>query len=161
MAERERPSDPVREIRRDIGIKLTVLARLFRNDFDRRVAVTSLTRSKFAMVAVVARRPGVSQRMIAETLEMSEVSAGRLIERLCNEGLLERRPKPGDRRAFEIYLTDAAQPVLDEMSRVALKAEEVYFRDMSIEEMQALLTGLDKLYNNITSIPANCTPPRT
>jgi MarR family transcriptional regulator, transcriptional regulator for hemolysin len=142
--------EPIREVRRNIGIRMTVLARLIRNDFDRRVAAISLSRSKWTLIAAVARKPGVNQRAIAEMLEMSEVSAGRLIERLVKEGMVERRPSEGDRRAFCIYLTPAARPVLDQLAEVAREAEEQVFEGMSQDELETLLAGLDKLYGNIT-----------
>ena len=67
--------------------------------FDREVAGLHVTRSQWTMIAVVARSPGATQRTIAEALEMSEASAGRLIDRLCADGLLERHERYDDRRA--------------------------------------------------------------
>ena len=76
------------DLKRSIGLRLTVLARLLRNRFDREVSSLHVTRAQWTMIAAVARSPGASQRSIAEALEMSEASAGRLIDRLCAEGLL-------------------------------------------------------------------------
>ncbi len=149
--------DAISQSKRDIGLRLSVVARLLRNDFDRRAAETSLTRSKWTVIAVVARRPGVSQRVIAETLEMSEASAGRLVDRLCNEGLLERRPKPEDRRAFSIYLTDAATPVLEKLSELARLAEEQVFRGLSVEQLTNLRDTLDIMAANLNAqTPPDC-----
>lgn len=67
------------------------------------------------MIAVVATNPGATQRMIADTLEMSEASAGRLVDRLCNEGLLTRRSREDDRRAKAIYISEAAEPLLEKL----------------------------------------------
>jgi MarR family transcriptional regulator for hemolysin len=83
-----------------------------RNNFDRVLAEKNITRSQWGLIAVVARRPGATQRTIAEVLEMSEASAGRLIDRLCADGLLERRERDDDRRARAVYITAAAEPLL-------------------------------------------------
>jgi MarR family transcriptional regulator, transcriptional regulator for hemolysin len=143
--------DPDSQLKRDIGMKLSVIARLLRNDFDRRVSEHSLTRSKWTVIAVVARRPGVSQRVIAETLEMSEASAGRIVDRLCNEGLLERRAKQDDRRAFSIHLTPAAKPVLETLSEIAQISEERVFRGLSVEQLTTLRDMLETLAANINA----------
>lgn len=89
-------ADSAHEARRHIGLRFTIIARLLRNNFDRQVVNLNVTRSQWAMIAVVSRVPGATQRTIAEALEMSEASAGRLIDRLCADGLLERRDRRDD-----------------------------------------------------------------
>jgi len=125
-----------------------VLARLLRNNFDRQVASLNVTRSKWAMIAVVSRAPGATQRQIAEALEMSEASAGRLIDRLCAEGLLERRPRDDDRRARAVYLTSAAEPLLDQLAAIAKVGEERLFKDFTDAELDQLKGYMDRLYEN-------------
>ena len=112
-------AERVGELERDIGIRLSVLARLLRNSFDRQVSNLNVTRSQWAMIVVVARNPGATQRVIAEALEMSEASAGRLIDRLCSDGLLERQERYDDRRARAVYLTKAAEPLLAKLAEIA------------------------------------------
>ena len=141
-------TDPSHETRRAVGLRITVLARLLRSNFDREVAEFSVTRSQWAMIAVVSRYPGATQRLIAETLEMSEASAGRLIDRLCAEGLLERRERNDDRRAHAIYLTAAAEPLLAKLAGVARKNEERLFHGFSHGELQQLEQYVDRLYTN-------------
>lgn len=135
--------------RRNIGLRLTVLARLMRSKFDRIVADLNVTRSQWSMIAVVARSPGATQRMIAEALEMSEASAGRLIDRLCADGLLERRDRDDDRRARAVYLTEAAEPLLAKLAEIAKQGEEQMFAGFSQEEVDRLEELLDRLYSNI------------
>lgn len=134
--------------KRNISLRISVLARILRNNFDRQVSALNVTRSQWAMIAVVAHQPGATQRMVADALEMSEASAGRLVDRLCTEGLLERRARDDDRRARAVYLTDAARPLLDRLSIIAEQNEDRLFRDFSDTELNTLRTLLDKLYCN-------------
>lgn len=135
-------------VRRSIGVRLTVIARQLRNLFDRHVGDLNVTRSQWSMIVVVARRPGATQRTIAEALEMSEASAGRLIDRLCAEGLLQRRERDDDRRARAVYLTEKAEPLLAKLADLAQIHEERLFRGFSDEELDQLLTFLDRIYRN-------------
>ena len=137
------------DLKRSIGLKLTVVARLLRNRFDREVASLHVTRSQWTMIAVVARAPGATQRTIAEALEMSEASAGRLIDRLCAEGLLERQERYDDRRARAVYLTKAAEPLLAKLAEIARAGEQHLYRGFSHEELEALQNYLDRIYKNI------------
>lgn len=140
----------MKDQRRNIGLRLTVLARLMRSKFDRIVSNLNVTRSQWAMIAVVSRRPGATQRTIAEALEMSEASAGRLIDRLCADGLLERRDRDDDRRARAVYLTKAAEPLLAKLAEIARQGEEEMFKGFSPEEIDRLEDFLDRLYANIS-----------
>ena len=136
--------------KREIGLRLTILARMLRNNFDRQVSGLNVTRSQWAMIAVVARHPGETQRMIAEALEMSEASAGRLIDRLCADGLLERRDRDDDRRARAVYLTEQAEPLLAKLADVAKDAEERMFKGFSSEDLEQLQNYVDRIYANIS-----------
>ena len=140
--------DGAADKRRQIGLRMTVLARLLRNNFDRQVASLNVTRSKWAMIAVVSRSPGATQRHIAEALEMSEASAGRLIDRLCIEGLLERRERADDRRAKAVYLTSAAEKLQHQLSDIATVSEERLFKGFSDEDLDRLRNYMDRLYEN-------------
>jgi MarR family transcriptional regulator for hemolysin len=138
------------EARGHVGLRFTVIARLLRNNFDRQVANFNVTRSQWAMIAVVSRSPGATQRTIAEALEMSEASAGRLIDRLCADGLLERRDRRDDRRARAVYLTAAAEPLLEKLASVAGASEQRMLKGFSEAEREALGNYLDRIYDNVS-----------
>jgi MarR family transcriptional regulator for hemolysin len=126
-----------------------VLARLMRNNFDRVLAEMNITRSQWGLIAVVARRPGATQRTIAEVLEMSEASAGRLIDRLCADGLLERRERDDDRRARAVYITDAAEPLLAQASEIGSEIGRQVFRGLEHDDLETLARLLGLVYENV------------
>lgn len=137
------------QLRQDIAIRIAVLARLIRNDFDRRLSEMSITRSQWNLIAVVARHPGATQRMISEVLEMSEASAGRLIDRLCADGLLERRERDDDRRARAVYLMAAAEPILSRGAELAHQNFDRLFKGLDEAQLETLLASLGIVYDNV------------
>jgi len=54
------------------------------------------------------RQPGLSQKELAELLEVEPITVARLADRLAARGLLERRPDPADRRIWRLHLLPAA-----------------------------------------------------
>lgn len=134
---------------RQIGIKIAVLARQQRQLFDERVEAMGVTRAKYMLIATVARRPGLTQRMIASLLEVTDVTAGRMIDRVSADGLLERRENPNDRRAYCVYLTPAAQPILDQLATAAATYEQDIFAGVTEEELGMLGGLLDRLQANM------------
>ena len=136
-------------LKREISLKLTVIARVLRNRFDMSVTPHGITRSQWTLIALVANRPGASQRTIAERLEMTEAAAGRLIERLCSDGLLERRQDTKDKRAWRVFLTPAAEPMLALLADFGLSIETRTFAGLSPEEIGQLAVLLDKVHGNL------------
>jgi MarR family transcriptional regulator for hemolysin len=135
--------------KRSISLKLTVLTRQMRTRFDQSVASIGVTRSQWTLIAVIARHPAATQREVAEILEMSEASAGRLIDRLCADGILERRPKEDDRRAYCVHLTEAAGAILEKISLVANEHENIAFAGFEDDDLKKLDAYLSMIAANI------------
>jgi DNA-binding MarR family transcriptional regulator len=88
--------------------------------------------------------------MIAEALEVREITAGRLIDRLCEEGYLRREENPNDRRAYCVYLTQVAQPVLDKLDELAKVHEAAIFAGFDGQDLEQLDALLDTISRNLS-----------
>jgi MarR family transcriptional regulator for hemolysin len=127
-----------------------VVARQLRVTFDQSAEASGLTRAQWHLIAAVARNPGATQRIIAEALEVREITAGRLIDRLCDEGYLRRDENPSDRRAYCVYLTPIAQPVLDKLDELAKLHEAAIFAGFGGEDLERLDALLDAIARNLS-----------
>jgi MarR family transcriptional regulator for hemolysin len=96
---------------RYLGLLLSDSARLLRTVFDRRVRALGLTRSPWLVLRRLDWHPGASQSELAEVMELEKATAGRLIDRLEENGWVERRPDPADRRIKRIYMTEEGERV--------------------------------------------------
>jgi MarR family transcriptional regulator for hemolysin len=101
---------------------------------------------------VVSRYPGATQRTIAEALEVREITAGRLVDRLCDDGYLRRDANPNDRRAYCVYLTAAAQPLLNRLDELGKAHEGWIFAGFEPGDMEKLESLLDKIARNLSDI---------
>jgi MarR family transcriptional regulator for hemolysin len=128
-----------------------VVARQLRITFDQSAERSGLTRAQWYVIAAVSRNPGATQRMIAEALEVREITAGRLVDRLCEEGYLKREENPTDRRAYCLYITPAAQPVLDKLDELGKIHEAAIFAGFEAAELEQLDTLLDAISRNMLS----------
>jgi MarR family transcriptional regulator for hemolysin len=136
---------------RSVGLKVTTVAQQLRNRFDHAVEADGLTRGKWRIIAAAASTPGTTQRSIAAVLEITEVTAGQLIDRLCADGYLERREHPKDRRAYCVHLTPAAEPLLARLEAVARSLECEVFAGFDEDELLQLDTLLDRLARNLAA----------
>jgi MarR family transcriptional regulator for hemolysin len=139
----------VADVRRDISRRLTIIGRQLRSLFDRHAGELAVTRSQWSTIIVVARRPGATQRAIADALEMSESFAGRLIDRLCAEGLLRRQEHDSDKRARAVYLGEKGEPLLTQLSDLGRHHEERLISSFSYDEIEEFQGFLDRIYVNL------------
>ena len=137
---------------RSVALKLSVVARQLRVSFDQSAETCGLTRAQWTLIAVVARNPGATQRTVAEALEVREITAGRLVDRLCEEGYLRRDANPSDRRAYCVHLTAAAEPLLAKLDDLARLHEARIFSGFESEALEKLDSLLDRVAQNLAEL---------
>src|SRR5215470_13169006 len=86
--------------------------RLMRLYADKQAARYGITRAQWAVLAKVERSEGLKQTELAEQMEMQPITLTRLIDKLCDNGWIERRGDETDRRVNRLYLKKAARPLL-------------------------------------------------
>jgi MarR family transcriptional regulator, transcriptional regulator for hemolysin len=117
---------------RELAFAINDVARLLRTYADHKAAQFGMTRAKWAVLARLDRFEGLKQAELAEMLDLQPITLTRLLDGLADNGLIERRPDPGDRRAKRLFLTPAARPLLERLT------------DLGEDLMAEALAGLDR-----------------
>ena len=136
---------------RNVGFLLHDVSRLLRKNFDRRARALGLTRAQWRVMAHLAPRQGINQTALAEILEIENITVARHIDRLQETGWVERRPDPDDRRAWHLYLTGKARPILDQMELLAVETQEEAMAGLTESERGRLLTLLLSMKRNMVT----------
>jgi MarR family transcriptional regulator, transcriptional regulator for hemolysin len=147
LMETEPPATPDPE--RSIGFLLSDVTRLLRRDFMRRALALGLSQAQWQALAHLSRQEGVNQVTLADRLDVQPITLARLIDRLQDAGLVERRPDPGDRRALRLYLTAAAKPVLASMWSLAAETREAGLGGLPETRREALIETLQQIKRNL------------
>ncbi|MDD9876208.1 MAG: MarR family transcriptional regulator [Magnetovibrio sp.] len=133
---------------RSLGFLLADTSRLMRKRFDRRARALGLTRAQWRVMAFLSRYEGINQTALADVLEIEPITLGRHIDRLQENGWVERRPDPDDRRVWRIFLTDKAQPVLDELEAIAIWNRDGAMAGFSEAERERFIDDLIRIKAN-------------
>ena len=107
---------PNRSQNRKILFTISDVGRLLRTYADQKARQHGMTRAQWAVLLRLERREGLKQSDLAEDLDIQPITLTRLVDRLCDNDLIERRPDPNDRRAKRLYLKPAARPLLDRIA---------------------------------------------
>lgn len=135
-----------RSLRERFGFALGQLSRLWRKELDRRLSPYGLTEARWLALLHLSRMSHpVTQKDLAARIGVQGPTLVRTLDWLEAEGLIERRPIEGDRRAKSLHLTEKARPSLARIQAVAEGLREELFADVGEEEMLACLAVFERL----------------
>ncbi len=98
-------------------------ARLLRARFDMRARGVGVTRQQYRVLMLLARDDGPTQTEMADLLDVERITLCRMIDRLAEAGLVERRSDPGDRRVWRLHLLPAAHDIVQRLAAVWASVE--------------------------------------
>ena len=133
-----------------IGFLLNDSARLFRRAFNARTRDTGITALQWRLLIYLRRHEGIRQGPMAELIEVEPITLSRMIDRLEEAGLVERRADPSDRRAWLLYLAPGADELLTAMRATtdALTAEAT--EGLNAEEREQLSDLVERVRANLS-----------
>jgi MarR family transcriptional regulator, transcriptional regulator for hemolysin len=134
---------------KELAFTINDVARLLRTHADQKAAQFGMTRAKWAVLARLDRFEGLKQNELAEMLDLQPISLTRLLDRLSNNGLIERRADPDDRRAKRLFLTPAARPLLACLSDLGEELMQTALAGLSASETDFLLSRLYIVKENL------------
>lgn len=137
---------------RNFGFVITEVSRKYLLRFEQRASEIALTLPTCKVLANIQRNEGVNQTRLTELTTLDPMAIVRILDRLEADGLVERRPDPGDRRARCLYLTDKATPTLEEIWQLAAKTRAEAFAGISQEDRNTFLDVLNQLSDNLDQL---------
>ena len=137
---------------KEVAWELGETSRVLRRHFNRHATALGTTSAQWRAMFRLSREPGMKQVELAERLDVEPITAGRIIDRLEEAGLVERRRDPVDRRIWRLYLTDKADPLIERLKVLAEKVLAGALEGISEEEIAALRATLERIRENMSAI---------
>ena len=145
---------PPRSQRREFAFLLNDVARLLRTYADYKASQFGMTRAQWAVLVRVEHSEGLNQSELAEGLDLQPITLTRLLDKLCDSGLIERRPDPGDRRAKRLYLLPAARPLLEQLGALGEETMAETLSGVGGESVQRMVADLAVVKDNLRRLIA-------
>lgn len=134
----------------NIGSMIAQVARLMRRSFDERARSIGVTRPQWQVLSLLARHEGINQGGLAEILEVEPITLGRMIDRLQEAAMVERRPDPADRRAWRLFLTDKGNQLINQLRPLALETLEAALDGVDSARRDEMMVALDRMRGNLS-----------
>ena len=119
---------------RELAFAINDVARLLRTFADHEARRFGMTRAKWAVLAM---------------LDLQPITLTRLLDGLADNGLIERRADPDDRRAKRLFLTPAARPLLERLTELGEDLMATALAGLEPSEIAALLGSLTAVKENL------------
>jgi MarR family transcriptional regulator, transcriptional regulator for hemolysin len=139
------------EVGRAFGFLVHDVSRLIKRRFERRARKMGLaiTRQQAAVMLNIAGNEGVSQAEVATWLGIEPIALVRMLDKLHDEGLVERRAHPTDRRVRTLWLTPAAPPVVEQTLAINEAIRREAFSGLPPRTGDALIDVLSQIKDKL------------
>ena len=118
----------------DLGLMGIVMHRVMKRakskyeEFD-------LNRSQASILFTLHQRSSMSQKDLAESLNMTPPSITSAIRKMEKDGYISRKQDESDQRVMRLALTEKGESCIQNVKKVAEEMRELIFRGMSPEEI--------------------------
>jgi len=147
---------PPQPLKREFAFTIMDVARLLKTYADQRARQFGVSRAQWAVLMRIERNEGLKQSELAEMLDLQPITLTRLLDRLADNGLIERRADPNDRRANRLFLKPAARPLLGRLADLGANMMETVLEGISLTSIERMLKELSAVKDNLRSaIAAN------
>ena len=139
------------EVSRAFGFLVHDVSRLIKRRFERRARQMGLpiTRQQAAVVLNIAGNEGVSQAELAAWLGIEPIALVRMLDKLHEEGLVERRAHPTDRRVRTLWLAPGAALVVKRILDINQSIREEAFAGAAPGTREAVIGALAGVKENL------------
>jgi len=134
----------------NLGTMVADVSHLMRRAFDERARSSGLSRPQWRVLTMLRRHEGINQGGLAELVEVEPITLCRMVDRLQEAGLVERRANPADRRAWLLHLTDKARALLEEMRPMAFSLFDDAMAGLDPAERSDLFRMLERIRTNLS-----------
>jgi MarR family transcriptional regulator for hemolysin len=131
---------------------LTKVSRKIRTAFNQQVTAHGLTYPRARALFRLAKKQNMTQSELAYELELEQATMVRLLDRMEENGLLERRADPTDRRVKLLVLTPHGEEQAALVRAIADRMREQIFSGFDPQQLHATVELLEQISANVTEL---------
>ena len=128
-----------------IGRLLYLTHRTVHDELDRRLSQHGASLWNWVLLKEAAHAEGASQRELAQHMGIEPPTLVRQLDKLAEDGLVERRPDPDDRRVVRVVVTPAGLERLQELHVVVHELDAELRGILTKRDVEVLSRALPRI----------------
>ena len=138
------------ELQSEIGWLIYDVSRILFRAVENKVKEAGITSQQWRVLIQLAREDGHTQSKLSEESEVAPAPLGRLLDRLEEQNIIERRQDPSDRRVKRIYLSGGGEgPFFERLKQLGMEQFETVYKSVNKADLRELYLLLQKLKSNM------------
>jgi DNA-binding MarR family transcriptional regulator len=132
-----------------IGRLVYYTAQDIRNMAEKILYPYDLTLEQMHLLKNLPLKSGITQKALGSIINKAPANLTRMLDRLETKTLIIRKPDPGDRRAYLIFLTDKGMDLTKQVHDTFQTFSSQLLQGIDLETQQTVRTCLNKMTQNI------------
>lgn len=132
--------------------EMSAFNRKLRAFFDAAVREEGMTLARARALFAIARRGPLTQKELAEELEIETPTLVRVLDGMARQDLIVRTEDANDRRAKRIAMTEAGSAAYDRMHVLAMDLRARIAAEISSDDIEIALSVVRRLTRNLQSL---------
>lgn len=129
--------------------RLLELVVVINHDMTASLASMGLTDSRAHVLWELHHRGPITQRQLAEALDVSPRNVTGLVDALVETGFVTREPHPTDRRATLVTFTEHGAATAENLERGHQEFARLLFADLSDDALGGFVAGIDDVLQRL------------
>lgn len=129
-----------------LGPTIGETARCWRNKLDERLRPLGLSQSRWLVLLHLSKQgDGVVQKDLAQWIGIEGPTLARTLDRMTEDGWIERREYPTDRRAKTVHLTQQSHDVIKKIQKVATQLRSELIAEIPPKDIETCMRVLQQI----------------
>ncbi|RXJ81957.1 MarR family winged helix-turn-helix transcriptional regulator [Arcobacter sp. F2176] len=139
------------EIDNAFGVLVANIRNLLKNRLEKDLQEYGISPSESIIIRRLCEKDNLTQRELAKDTYFKQSSLTLLIDKLEKKGMVERRAKKNDRRAYLICITNEGKKLEQILKDASKKVEEEALKGIDKEKEALLIKTLKNIHSNLKS----------
>jgi len=131
------------------------ISHVIRQRFNKQAEPIGFTHAQWRALVHLSENENCRQIDLAEILEIKPITLTRQIDLLEEAGLVRRNKNTDDRRAYRLELMPKAQPVMQELWKIADAVEAEVLSALTLDERKLMTALLERIKMGLSGHPAS------
>lgn len=115
-----------------------------------------LYRGQPRMLYILAKEDGLTKKDLANRFDVKAPTITKMVERLEKNGFVFTQKDENDRRITRVFISEKGRDVQAQLVEFFNESKEVYFKDMTNDDIETLHRLLTKITDNVSANIEEC-----
>ncbi len=145
--------DVYEPLRDRFAFRLGEVARAWRHQIDKNLRAHGLTLAQWLVLRALHQHgEGLVQREIATTIGVEGPTLVRILDKMAQAGMIERREHAHDRRYKTVFLSPKAKERMEEFNDVVSRVRYEFMTDIDEQDLEVCLRVFDRLLSKSSGV---------